>query len=706
MCCLAIAHTFNQRHSLTRRATMATSSSIGSDVFALLALVVISLAVLLLLRYYLPLRSTPAYLLIPVFLALALPSSIILLVPIDLASAAGTDGESSRGIWLPETITLVTWRIAYWLTFALTWVILPLLGEYSDSGYRDTRSRLIYSLKTNARYQIIVLGSGIAGLVYLIYQNGFDGSTIKGLVMALAYTWGLILAIYLMGHGLVALPRRLIKNASVSGRLKGLQTQAPKIKDKLDEAMEHLEQLEGQVMQLRQRKNVVSGDLQEWIEELADTSALPESRPSTVAVGRAAGTGVPAVVTERYVADLTRKLKRARHRKARYVDEWDRLVQSAKDTQTILDSATSQKLDFGREKPTDHSLLSNLRILTPSMRYHLYMHVTPALRVILGIFLAAASVAVIWSEVVKDIDSKLSLVGLTVVHDSDSSRGQIGLKRQLIAAAWLCYMCTAALYAISDVKVWGNRALVKRQTYAESACWYSLQVAKLTVPLSFNFITMMPPQIKQATTFYHFLGKLIDLSPLGEGFSRYFPILVLIPVLATLFNLYGKVKNVIGFGVLEDDSEENSSGFGTGGWREGRALIEGELQSDSTHLGLTSRPAGASLDQDRRAVAGTSTPPRPQRDTGRAPLISNNNRALNSATNEEEDTSDRYFFQDFSERVRNTFESSDRPDWVKNLGEGLKKPKWMQQDSDGGSGFKRWFGGGGSDRGGDGRVRL
>ena len=38
----------------------------------------------------------------------------------------------------------------------------------------------------------------------------------------------------------------------------------------------------------------------------------------------------------------------------------------------------------------------------------------------------------------------------------------------------------------------GNRALVKRQTYAESACWYSLQVAKLTVPLSYNFITMLP----------------------------------------------------------------------------------------------------------------------------------------------------------------------------------------------------------------------
>lgn len=100
---------------------MMASSSIGSDIFALVSLLVISLLVLLLLRHFLPLRSTPGYLLTPVFLALALPSSIILLVPIDLASSSGTDTEGARGIWLPEGVMLVAWRIAYWLTFALTW---------------------------------------------------------------------------------------------------------------------------------------------------------------------------------------------------------------------------------------------------------------------------------------------------------------------------------------------------------------------------------------------------------------------------------------------------------------------------------------------------------------------------------------------------------------------------------------------------------
>lgn len=97
------------------------ATSVGSDVFALLAILIISLCVLLLLRHFLPLRTTPAYLLLPIFLALALPISIILLVPIDLASSLRAADEDSRGIWLPDRVILVVWRITYWLTFALTW---------------------------------------------------------------------------------------------------------------------------------------------------------------------------------------------------------------------------------------------------------------------------------------------------------------------------------------------------------------------------------------------------------------------------------------------------------------------------------------------------------------------------------------------------------------------------------------------------------
>lgn len=94
--------------------------SVGSNVFFALALFTISVLVLFLLRRFLTLRATPAYLIVPIFLALALPASVVLLVPIDLASSA-RDGSGPQAIWLPDRMVLVCWRIAYWLIFMLTW---------------------------------------------------------------------------------------------------------------------------------------------------------------------------------------------------------------------------------------------------------------------------------------------------------------------------------------------------------------------------------------------------------------------------------------------------------------------------------------------------------------------------------------------------------------------------------------------------------
>lgn len=687
------------------------SSSVGSDIFACLALLVISILVLLLLRYYLPLRSTPAYLLIPVFLALALPLSIILLVPIDLASASASTTDGFHGIWLPEGVRTVTWRISYWLTFLLTWFVLPLLGDYIDSGYREPKDRLLYSLRSNGRYQLIVLSVSILGGVYFFLSNGFDGQSVKGLAMALAYTWGLVMAIYLMGHGLVAIPRRLFRNARPAERLKRLQAHAPKLHDRREEAQEELATMNAQVEQLRSARAGLRGDLKDWVDEVIDSSG---NAPDTNGSIRSAAYAAPAVVTERYLADVSRKLKRARHKQARFEDEWDQLVLKAVHLQAILDAAGSKKLVLPDERKTW------LTLLTPRTRYMLHANILPVIRIVAAALLGSASVALIWSEVVHAISvklAKLSVVGLTIVSHPDSSDGQVGFGGQILAAAWLFYMCTAALYSMSEVKVWGNRALVKRQTYGESACWYSLQVAKLTVPLSYNFITMLEPTVYKETAFFNFLGKLINLTRLGKGFDQYFPLFILVPVTFTLFNLYGKIRNVFGFGVLDDESEENATGFGTGGWREGKLLIDRHIRDRSssllpTHHHSSSAAAAAAPFRDRPSLDGLRDAPSP---TGPAFMPSAATarsqpprRAVPPTDDVDEDDSERFFFQDIGERWKNTIDTFDKPKWMQDFA--FKKPKWMGGGGDGESsgGVGGLFGGNNNNGGaaGDGRIRL
>ncbi len=664
------------------------STSIGSEIFSVAALLVISLAVILILRYYLPLRTTPAYLLVPIFFALALPTSIVFLVPIDLASNAGTD-DGNRGIWLPSRVLLVSWRITYWLTFVLTWFILPILGEFSDAGHREMNARLIYSLRANAKYQAIVFGSGILGLIYVFITAGATPTSLKGLLMALAYVWGLILAIYLMGHGLVAIPRALFRKASISGTLRQIQTQAPKVHEKMEDVIEKLEILEAQVLVLSKKKTGSAAAFQEWIEELEDGCNLPESRPrSHVRRMSIPNASVPTIITENYLADLTRSLDRARHARIRYIDEWDRLVQNAVATQAILDSAASKKLEIGKASPRA-SIFERFTFFTPFTRYLYYYHIVPYLRLFLGGFLALASFCIIWSEVIKLVTPKLSIISKTVVHHPGSDEGKIGFTGQMIAAAWILYMCTAALTSLKSVPTWRSRALVRRNTAYESAFWYAMQVARLSVPLSYNFMTFLDPGIYEKTVFYKFLGKLINLTPLGSWFDYIFPLFVLLTVCATLFNLYGKAKRMLGFEMFDDEDEENTTGYGTGSWREGRDLITRDMGGDGGLSRIPSPLPGAS--GPARSNIGDSIrgagPTRPTATTRQA----------------EYDPDNETFIGALAHRMKNTVDTLETPEWVANI----KKPRWMGGDDAGparaGSSFTRIFGGSHAQ---DGRVRL
>lgn len=703
---------------------LATSSPIGSEIFALVALLVISFVVLLILRYYLPIRTTPAYLLVPIFFALWLPASIVLLVPIDLASSARSEDAGSRGIWLYDRVLLVSWRITYWLTFALTWYeilyistgdlaylvvnrfILPILAEYADAGYRDPKGRLLFSLRANAQYQALVLGAGLATMLYIFIKAGVSPESLKSVVMALAYCWGLILAIYLMGHGLVAIPRNLFRNASISGKLRRIQTRAPKVHENMEDAIQKLEDLEAQVALLSQRKTGTARDFKDWIEELADEIHLPESRPRTLSRRMSEPNAtIPNIITERYLADLSRQLTRARHSRARYLDEWDRLLKDAVKTQAVLDSAASKKIEIGQSSPHS-SIFDRITIFTPYTRYLFQYFFLPYSKIALGLVLTLASICIIWSEFIKSINPIFSIIAVTVVHHRDSEKGEIGFAGQVIASLWILYMCAAALSSLSEVKVWRGRALVRRNTHGEAAMWFAMQVAKLSVPLSFNFITFLPPDVYKKTIFYKFLGKLIVFTPLGDWFDWFFPIFILVPVCATLFNLYGKVKDCVGYGgVIEDEDDENESGYGTGSWREGRDLIERELNGHSSLHGL------GEVSFDRRSVPNNPN----NRD---APVLTvpraERHRALGTAstsrpsvdpqqrhTEPEEDN----FFEALGHRMKNTIDTFEPPRFL----EGIKKPKWMggSDENDGrpsrsGSDFTRWFGGGNQ----EGRVRL
>ncbi|RMZ81299.1 hypothetical protein DV737_g2575, partial [Chaetothyriales sp. CBS 132003] len=574
------------------------ASATASNVAIALSLVALCLALVLLLRHFLPLRSTPAFLLLPVFLAVALPASTILLVP------------------------------------------------YMDAGWREVQPRLVYSLRSNARYQLVMLGCAVAGLVYLVVDYGFNPTAIKGLVMALAYVWGLVLAIYLAGHGMVALPRCLFRNANTSGRLRGVQTRAVNVHDRLDDAVLECDALEAQVLLLKQRKTGTAVQFHDWIEELADVmTPHGQARLWTSPGTLDAAAKVPAVITERYLADLSRRLERARHQRARYTQAWDHIVQSATDLQAILDSRASHRLDFGR---------GGRSILTPYTRYLVYVHMLPAMRIAGGCLLALASVAVILSELIKLPAPQYTPVSLTIIHHPRAHEYQVGFGGQLMAAAWIAYMCVCALTSVGDVPVWNGRALVRRNTHPEAACWYAAQIAKLTVPLAYNFLTFLPEEVQHKTVFYDFFGRFISLTRLGTWFNYLFPMFILIPV--------------------------DAAHTAFGGWRDGRDLIAQDL------AGIASTSAAAAAGNSSAAIVPLRDSPRQSFDQRPRPAPPNCARQMPQLDDPEPEQG---YFTLLGRRIKNTVEAIDTPKWmmtsVANKPPELKRPKWM---GGGGSGSR------------------
>ncbi|KAI5780338.1 LMBR1-like membrane protein-domain-containing protein [Peziza echinospora] len=638
---------------------------------------------LLLLRAYLPLRSTPEYILAPVFFAILIPCSVVFLVPIDLASSSG-----SKGIELSEKALLIGWRIGYWLCFVLTWAILPILQSFSDSGYHSTRARLIESLRANARYQAIVLTVGLAALVYFISSSGLSFTSLNALVIALAHCYALSLAIYLMGHGLVSLPRKLFQDASVSGKLRRLQITAVGVYDSLMDATGKLLEVQEEVRLLQLRKHSMAKDFIEWVDELGDITALPESNLSprertmlSQSVHASSTTAPPQIITEEYLAALTRRLKNAIHKRTRYLSTWGALLQDASDCQHIMNSLPTRSLSRFPRVDTSTSKPASLfpdswTLLTPRGRFILHVYLIPLLRRIAALLLSTASIFIIWSELVSSFAPKLSLISLTIAW------GGGGIFQQTITASWIAYMVISALLSLSSVRLWNGYALVPRKTSGGSACFYASYAARLTVPLSYNFLTLLSPDKThwKDTVFNHFLGNRINLTPLGQGFNMFFPILILIPVSATLFGWYDTVKNWCGFGdyfnwgdETEDEAVEAGAAAERGGWawREGRELIERELGA-----GVTASTGFLSGARSRAGVVGGAAARRVRLESG----IGGGG----------DDDSESGFFSGFAHRLRNTIEAL--PDTV-GIGarrdpqptpvSGAPRPRWMRGQDQG-----------------------
>ncbi|KAK9475934.1 LMBR1-like membrane protein-domain-containing protein [Lipomyces japonicus] len=502
----------------------------------------IAVNVLLLLNYYCSFRRMPSYLVFALFIAVFIPFSIILLVPVDLAS---TFSDSKPLLSLPRKYTYFTWRILYWLSFGLTWLVLPMLQAYLESGQNENSKKIREALKANAKQQLINFTVGIIGLIYFIFYAGFAVSSVRGLVIALSHSYALIFSMWFLGIGVVRIPRKLFRNSTPRLILNDLEKRAPRVHDSFIESRSQLNEVSSEAKSLAPVK---VGPYQNWIEKLIKM-AEPGSSNTSHFISR-------SQVTEDYLSHLTSRLRKAKILQSRYELEWRVLVNDAANIADVIEAVETRSLKFRNSSS----------LFSPKIAFIVYYYIVPFIYRALGLLLSVLSITVVWSITTQG--TMFSLLGLVTARTS-------GFTQEMMSFGIIAYMCISTYASLAGVKIFNIYALAQKHTDSSSAIFYANQICKMTIPLSYTYV-MMSPRLSTPSVFEEFLQPSINLTPLGKYFTMWLPRFLLIPVLFSLFNFYEKIQNLIGFGLEFGDDDEND-----GNRAEGQDLISYELSSSS-----------------------------------------------------------------------------------------------------------------------------
>lgn len=74
---------------------------------------------------------------------------------------------------------------------------------------------------------------GLIFLTYLVVKRQLTGQNLIAFLMALSNAWGIFLIIFLLGYGLVAVPKHTLKLSDYETRLRYLEWQAGECYDHL-----------------------------------------------------------------------------------------------------------------------------------------------------------------------------------------------------------------------------------------------------------------------------------------------------------------------------------------------------------------------------------------------------------------------------------------------------------------------------------------
>ncbi|KAI7856552.1 LMBR1-like membrane protein-domain-containing protein [Circinella umbellata] len=506
------------------------------------------------------LRSQPWYVSTVCIIGWCFPFWIVLLLPLDISSTVydQCEGDCKTPFsHVSQAFLYVAWRTLYWTSFCLTWVMIPMMQAYVNTGDFGFTQRIKSAIQVNLRFYSIYVAIGFFGLLYLIFGSGYNTrEKIQGYVMAMANSWGLFLVIVFLGYGLVAVPRRLWIAGNTKRHLRQLYGNASKAKeDCMDSELEFIE-LAKTMHVIEERTARSDPFVRNRVDQMIQRFPFVLDQDYG---DRENSIRLPQTITEEYLVKLSKDMIIASRLRDRKLALWKNLLNEAFYLQDIISNKSN----------TDHRFHSTLRPLVESTQWWWVLRIEPIFHRGVAVFCALVSICILWSELVFNVKNPvISLIA-------------IGLKAcglnyaTFMAFFTLTYMCLCVYTSLFKVRFFNLYLLIpNHHTDENSLLWFTGYLCKMMAPLCYNYINLAGNSNGAEKSF---MGHA-DLVPfLGTTFIDWFPVVILVPAISAYFNVGGRCLSICGVKDPYDNDDENPDFEGPGAISadiaDGKALI-------------------------------------------------------------------------------------------------------------------------------------
>ncbi|KAK9867472.1 hypothetical protein WJX84_005221, partial [Apatococcus fuscideae] len=475
--------------------------------------------------------------------------STLLLVPADVSHTL--QGEH------PESLR-VGWQVSYWYGFIAMFTVLPIHQEYANSGHFMFKDRIWSAVKSNLLFYLVVSVLGTAGLLLLLFTGRLAFHNVLGFCIALSNAFGLIAGIFLMGYGLVAIPKHLWKAGDVKLHQQLLCRRAGIQADLTLKAHRHLARNLGVADSTGQQFRR-HDPLRKYVDKILLIAAdARQECPANPEEGSGDQTDYFDILD---LGNLRRQLRTSLEDFRRERELYIEVVRSHLEMEDIAKNLPNMGQPF--KSSTHDPLPVWLAHVEWWWRCYLQGYAFRAL----AVFTAGLSAAIIVAEAtIPPSIPNLSLFSLLLHRVNASTPRGDEVPTQLTTFALLAYPCMAAYYALYRLGRFSFYRLIPRHTNAYSLLANALLMCRFAAPLAFNFMAAIAIPVSKyddfadvtETVFYEQFGAIMMEQPvIGTSFTNFAPLLIIPYTALLVFNVFNRVAGFFSWGDSTGEADDD-----------------------------------------------------------------------------------------------------------------------------------------------------